>query len=91
MCEVECDGVRDRVVRQMGARRSDCTVTLTHTHTHTLLHIYNACDIYEQPKHPKKLELSTGCVETTKIQVCSQSIVAEWRRPRDSVPQLLKS
>lgn len=35
MCEVVCDGVRDRVERQMGTRRSDCDLC-TDTHTYSL-------------------------------------------------------
>lgn len=57
MCEVVCDGVHDRIERQMGTRLSDCDLyTHSHMHTHTQLllqYIYNACDMYEQLNCPK--------------------------------------
>lgn len=66
------DGVCDLGERQMGTRQSDYDLHI-HAYTLTIQSIYNACDIYEQPKHPEKLDLSTVCVWKKEIQVCRQS------------------
>lgn len=100
MCEVVCHGVSDRVERQMGTRRSDYDLyTHTHTHkhartrTHKLLQsIYNACDIYEQPNHPKKLELSTVSVEKKgdpSLQSKQSGRVEETQRVSPKSPEKL--